>query len=67
MQHPARDAGLRTRYVPEAKAVHLEGDSRVSPGLWALLTLNKVRLHRRRKGALRATLYKPAVDAEVVE
>ncbi len=53
----ARDAGLRTRYVPEAKAVHLEGDSRVSPGLWALLTLNKVRLHRRRKGALRASAF----------
>ncbi|GAA2849081.1 glycosyl transferase family 2 [Actinoplanes cyaneus] len=53
----ARDAGLRTRYVPEAKAVHLEGDSRVSPGLWALLTLNKVRLHRRRHGALRASAF----------
>ncbi|MEV0899940.1 glycosyltransferase family 2 protein [Actinoplanes sp. NPDC049802] len=50
----ARDAGLRTRYVPEAKATHLEGDSRVSPGLWALLTLNKVRLHRRRHGRARA-------------
>ncbi|BCY11894.1 glycosyltransferase [Actinoplanes sp. L3-i22] len=53
----ARDAGLRTRYLPDAHAVHLEGDSRVSPGLWALLTLNKVRLHRRRKGAVRATAF----------
>lgn len=57
----ARDAGLRTRYVPEAKAVHLEGDSRVSPGLWALLTLNKVRLHRRRRGALRTSAFWAAV------
>ncbi|MFI1995210.1 glycosyltransferase [Actinoplanes sp. NPDC020271] len=57
----ARDAGLRTRYVPEARAVHLEGDSRVSPGLWALLTLNKVRLHRRRHGALRASAFWAAV------
>ena len=50
----ARDAGLGTRYVPDARAVHLEGDSRVSPGLWALLTLNKVRLFRRRHGRVRA-------------
>ncbi|GAA4604214.1 GT2 family glycosyltransferase [Actinoplanes octamycinicus] len=50
----ARDAGLRTRYVPSAKATHLEGDSRVSPGLWSLLTLNKVRLHRKRHGRARA-------------
>ena len=49
----ARDAGLPTRYVPAAHATHLEGDSRVSPGLWALLTLNRVRLFRRRHGRLR--------------
>ncbi|GIF05152.1 glycosyltransferase [Actinoplanes siamensis] len=53
----ARDAGLRTRYVPDAHAVHLEGDSRVSPGLWALLTLNKVRLFRRRHGPARSAAY----------
>lgn len=44
----ARDAGFATRFTPEARAVHLEGDSKVSPGLWALLTINKVRLYRRR-------------------
>jgi GT2 family glycosyltransferase len=53
----ARDAGLRTRYVPDAHAVHLEGDSRVSPGLWALLTLNRVRLFRRRHGAVHTAAY----------
>lgn len=46
----ARDAGLATRFTPAAKAVHLEGDSKVSPALWTLLTLNKVRLYRRRNG-----------------
>ncbi|SIN43942.1 glycosyltransferase [Micromonospora cremea] len=46
----ARDAGLVTRFVPGAHAVHLEGDSRHSPKLWALLTLNRVRLYRRRHG-----------------
>ncbi|GAA1613097.1 glycosyltransferase family 2 protein [Actinoplanes couchii] len=44
----ARDAGLATRFTPAARAVHLEGDSKVSPGLWALLTINKVRLYGRR-------------------
>ncbi len=44
----ARDLGFRTRLAPEAHAVHLKGDSEVSPRLWTLLTLNKVRLFRRR-------------------
>ena len=51
----ARDAGFATRFTPAARAVHLEGDSKVSPGLWALLTLNKVRLYGRRHGRLAAT------------
>lgn len=49
----ARDAGFATRYAPDARAVHLEGDSRRSPRLWTLLTLNRVRLYRRRHGAVR--------------
>ena len=44
----ARDAGFATRLAPSALAVHLEGDSKHSPRLWALLTLNRVRLYRRR-------------------
>lgn len=44
----ARDAGLVTRFSPAATAVHLGGDSKVSPPLWALLTVNRVRLYRRR-------------------
>ncbi len=46
----ARDAGLRTRYVPGAAAVHLRGGSSTHPGLWALLVTNKVRLYRKRRG-----------------
>jgi GT2 family glycosyltransferase len=53
----ARDAGLRTRYVPEAHAIHLEGESRQSPGLWSLLTLNRVRLYARRHGRLGTGAY----------
>lgn len=48
----ARDAGLVTRFTPTARAVHLEGDSKASPGLWTLLTLNKVRLYGRRHGRI---------------
>jgi GT2 family glycosyltransferase len=44
----ARDAGLPTRLAPKALAVHLEGDSKQSPRLWAMLTQNRVRLYRRR-------------------
>lgn len=49
----ARDAGLVTRYVPSARAVHLEGDSAQSPGLWTLVVLNRVRLFGRRNGRIR--------------
>lgn len=49
----ARDAGYATRYTPAAEAVHLEGGSGTSPGLWRLLVLNRVRLYRRRHGPVR--------------
>jgi N-acetylglucosaminyl-diphospho-decaprenol L-rhamnosyltransferase len=53
----ARDAGLVTRYIPSARAVHLEGGSAQSPGLWTLLMLNRVRLFRRRNGRVRTAAY----------
>jgi N-acetylglucosaminyl-diphospho-decaprenol L-rhamnosyltransferase len=53
----AREAGLVTRYVPAARAVHLQGGSGTSPGLWTLLMLNKVRLFRRYNGRTRTVAY----------
>jgi GT2 family glycosyltransferase len=53
----ARDAGLMTRYLPSAQAVHLEGGSAGSPGLWTLLTLNRLRLFRKRNGRIRTAAY----------
>jgi GT2 family glycosyltransferase len=50
----ARQQGFSLRLVPEARATHLGGESNVSPRLWSLLTVNRIRLHRRRKGLLRA-------------
>jgi GT2 family glycosyltransferase len=53
----ARDAGYVTRLAPDALAVHLEGDSKVSPRLWAMLTVNRVRLYRRRHPAPSTAAY----------
>jgi N-acetylglucosaminyl-diphospho-decaprenol L-rhamnosyltransferase len=39
-------------YTPHANARHLEGDAATNPPLWALMTLNRVRLYRRRHNAV---------------
>jgi GT2 family glycosyltransferase len=57
----ARDRGYATCLAPEAAAVHLGGDSRVSPRLFTLLTLNRVRLYRLRHGAAATTAFRAAV------
>jgi N-acetylglucosaminyl-diphospho-decaprenol L-rhamnosyltransferase len=57
----ARDAGLLTRYVPTAGAVHLEGGSGTTPELWTLVVLNRVRLFRRRHGMVQSTAFWAAV------
>ena len=57
----ARDLGFATRLQPTASAEHLGGDSQVSPRLWTLLVLNRVRLHRRRHGGLASTAFRAAV------
>ena len=53
----ARDRGFTMFYVPRAEARHLGGESTVSPGLWTLLTLNRVRLFRRRHGLSATAAY----------
>jgi GT2 family glycosyltransferase len=57
----ARDRGFDTRLAPEAVATHLEGDSKVSPRLWTLLTLNRVRLYRKRHGRVATAAFWAAV------
>ncbi|UUU39249.1 glycosyltransferase [Streptomyces sp. NBC_00162] len=57
----ARDRGFRTRLEPAASATHLGGDSQVSPRLWTLLTLNRVRLYGRRHGAAATAAFRMAV------
>jgi N-acetylglucosaminyl-diphospho-decaprenol L-rhamnosyltransferase len=57
----ARDRGYRTRYVPAAGATHLGGQSRVSPSLWSILTVNRVRLYRMRHTRAATGVYWTAV------
>jgi GT2 family glycosyltransferase len=53
----ARDAGLVTRYQPRSVAVHLEGGSGRNDATHAMLIVNRVRLYRRRNGAMAAWCY----------
>ncbi|WP_084714507.1 glycosyltransferase family 2 protein [Streptacidiphilus rugosus] len=57
----AKDLGYATCLAPEATAVHLGGDSRVSARLWTLLTLNRVRLFRLRHGAAATAAFRAGV------
>ncbi|MFC9297133.1 glycosyltransferase [Streptomyces sp. NPDC057011] len=57
----ARDRGFVTRLEPAAAATHLGGESRVSPRLWTLLTLNRVRLYERRHGPVATAAFRAAV------
>ncbi|THA84316.1 glycosyltransferase family 2 protein [Streptomyces sp. A0592] len=57
----AGDMGFVTRLEPSASATHLGGDSQVSPRLWTLLTVNRVRLYRRRHGLAATTAFRAAV------
>lgn len=57
----ARDRGFATRLAPQAIATHLRGDSATSEYLWALLTVNRVRLYRRRHSRPATLLYWCAV------
>lgn len=53
----ARDAGLLTRYEPQAIAVHIGGQSGRSHRTHAMQMVNRVRLYRRRHGALASWAY----------
>ncbi|MCX4782057.1 glycosyltransferase [Streptomyces sp. NBC_01264] len=57
----AGDHGFVTRLEPAASAVHLGGESQVSPRLWTLLTLNRVRLYGRRNSAPATAAFRAAV------
>lgn len=53
----ARDAGMLTRYEPQAIAVHIEGQSGRSHRTHSMRTVNRVRLYRRRHSILASWCY----------
>jgi N-acetylglucosaminyl-diphospho-decaprenol L-rhamnosyltransferase len=53
----ARDIGLLTRYQPQSVAVHIGGGSGRNDRTHAMQIVNRVRLYRRRNGALAAWCY----------
>ena len=57
----ARDNGYHTRFIPDAEATHLGGQSRVSPRLWSLLAVNRVRLYRKRHSAPATAMFRAAL------
>lgn len=53
----ARDAGWATVYVPAAGAMHVGGGSGESATTHTMKILNRVRLYRRRRGTVLASVY----------
>lgn len=57
----ARDHGYATRFIPASEVTHLGGESRVSPRLWSVLTVNRVRLYRKRHSKAATALFWSAI------
>jgi N-acetylglucosaminyl-diphospho-decaprenol L-rhamnosyltransferase len=57
----AGDCGWKLWYEPESVVEHDGGESGVNPMLWALLTVNRVRLYTRRRGHVAGAAYYSAV------
>jgi GT2 family glycosyltransferase len=57
----AADRGWRLWYEPAALVEHIGGESDTNPTLYALMVANKVRLFRRRRGAVAGSAYYLAV------
>lgn len=53
----ARDAGLRTVFVPDAVVTHIGGASGRSATTYAIESINRVRLYRRRHGLARTSVF----------
>jgi N-acetylglucosaminyl-diphospho-decaprenol L-rhamnosyltransferase len=53
----AADHGYQIWFNPEAVAVHIGGEAGVNPNLAALTVVNKVRLYRRRHGAVASSAF----------
>jgi GT2 family glycosyltransferase len=60
-QRRARMHGLSVSYVPQARVVHIGGDYKQQPRLYAILTVNRVRDYARHHGVVSTALFRLAV------
>jgi GT2 family glycosyltransferase len=60
-QRRLRQAGLSVVYVPQSHVMHIGGEYRVNPRLYALLTTNRIRYFRRYHGLLPTLLFRLGV------
>ena len=56
-----RECGLSAAYVPQAQAVHFEGEYNQNPRLSALLSANRIRYYRRHHGPLSTALFRLSI------
>lgn len=56
-----RECGLSVAYVPQARAVHLEGEYNENARLSALLAANRIRYHRRHHGRVSTALFRLSI------
>lgn len=62
-QRRMREAGFDIVYEPRSKVVHACGGSGSSPGLFALLTSNRIRYYGRHHGFLRTAMFRLGIAA----
>jgi N-acetylglucosaminyl-diphospho-decaprenol L-rhamnosyltransferase len=60
-QQRARLNGFRIRYVPAARAVHIGGEMHEVSQLWALGSVNKLRLYARSHGRVASAAFRGAL------
>ena len=56
-----REHGFSVAYVPQSRAVHLEGEYSENPRLSAMLATNRIRYHRRHHGPLSTVLFRLSI------
>jgi N-acetylglucosaminyl-diphospho-decaprenol L-rhamnosyltransferase len=56
-----RERGFSVAYVPQAEAIHIEGEYNQNPRLSALLCANRIRYHRRHHGPLSTAAFRLSV------
>jgi len=60
-QRRSRLAGFAIAYVPEARVIHIGGDYNRNPGLYSILTANRIRDYGRHHGRFSTGLFRTAV------